>query len=103
MLTDIPLYVQQSCSVGAIEEVTFTQVTAKPYAYRDAVRFRNGQEMLLQELNTGQRVRVLQLSLVDAEPEPAPEESWIPARTAVDLIASRSFGVAHGARGRHHD
>lgn len=65
LLGDISEDVQTSCSVGASEEVTFTQLTATPNRYRDAVRFKNGREILLQHLNQGQRVRVLQLSLVE--------------------------------------
>jgi hypothetical protein len=54
--------------VGAreVEEVTFTQLTSDAFSYRDAVRFRNGSELVLQRLQEGQRVRVLNLSSVDA-------------------------------------
>lgn len=62
LLSDISEDVQSSCRVGGTEEVIFTQLTAKPYAYRDAIRFKNGREILLQGLNKGQRVTVLQLS-----------------------------------------
>jgi hypothetical protein len=65
LLSDIPEDVQNSFAVGASEEVTFTQLTATANAYRDAVRLTNGREILLQRLNKGQRVRVLQLSLVE--------------------------------------
>jgi hypothetical protein len=65
LLSDIPEDVQKSFALGASEEVTFTQLTAIPYAYRDAVRFANGREILLQRLKEGQRVTVLQLSLVE--------------------------------------
>ncbi len=65
LLSDIAEDVQNSLAVGASEEVTFTQLTATANAYRDAVRFANGHEILLQRLNEGQRVRVLQLSLVE--------------------------------------
>ena len=65
LLSDIPEDVQNSFAVGASEEVTFTQLTATANTYRDAVRFKNGREILLQRLNKGQRVRVLQLSLVE--------------------------------------
>ncbi len=63
LLNDIPKDVQESFTVGASEEVIFTQLTATANAYRDAVRFANGREILLQRLSIGQRVRVLQLSL----------------------------------------
>lgn len=65
MLLDVPERLQHDLAVGPIEEVTFVQLSATPYQYRDAVRFRNGREIRLQELSLGQRVRVLQLSLPD--------------------------------------
>ena len=65
LLSDIPEDAQNSFTVSAKEEVTFTQLTATANAYRDAVRFTNGREILLQRLNKGQRVRVLELSSVE--------------------------------------
>jgi hypothetical protein len=56
---------QQELSVCPVEEVTFTQISAAVNSYRDAVRFRNGREVRLQELREGQRVRVLDLSLAE--------------------------------------
>jgi hypothetical protein len=75
LLGDISEDVQKCFGVGATEEVTFTQLTATPNRYRDAVRFKNGREILLQRLNQGQRVRVLELSLVE---EPV-RSIWEPA------------------------
>lgn len=62
MLQDIPLRLRRDLGVDAIEEVTFSQRTAALHTYRDAIRFKNGPEILLQELREGQRVRVLDLS-----------------------------------------
>lgn len=73
-MQNIPDQLQRSLQVTANEEVTFTQITASPNMYRDAVRFHNGKEVRLQELRTGQRFRVLHLSLAD-ESEPALEET----------------------------
>ncbi|MGO9257888.1 MAG: hypothetical protein ACLQU1_16475 [Bryobacteraceae bacterium] len=64
-LQDIPMRLQHEFGVGPVENVTFTQISAAAHSYRDAVRFRNGREIRLQELREGQRVRVLDLS--DAE------------------------------------
>ena len=61
-LHDIPERLQLQLNVGTDEEVTFVQLSAEPFSYRDAVRFNNGKEMLLQKLETGQRVDVLCLS-----------------------------------------
>ncbi|MDQ2944989.1 MAG: hypothetical protein M3Y27_03450 [Acidobacteriota bacterium] len=44
------------------EEAVFTQITAAVNTFRDAVRFQNGVEVLLQRFAEGQRVRVLDLS-----------------------------------------
>ncbi len=73
MLQDIPAYLQLNLKVGPVEEVTFTQLTAAVNTHRDAVRFKNGRQICLQELRAGQRVRVLALSSAEAF-EPVREE-----------------------------
>jgi hypothetical protein len=69
LLRDIPEDLQSRFQVGASEEVTFVQLSANAYQYRDAVRFKNGQEILLQKLKCGQRVDVLCLSGTDSRKE----------------------------------
>ena len=69
LLRDIPKKVRQQCSVGTTEEVMFVQLSATPYQFRDAVRFNNGREIRLQELNEGLHVDVLSLSSGDTEQE----------------------------------
>jgi len=64
-LQDIPVRLQQDFSVGPVEDVTFTQISAMVNSYRDAVRFTNGREVRLQELREGQRVRVLDLTFAE--------------------------------------
>jgi len=64
-LEDIPARLQTEFSVGPVEEVTFTQISAAAHTYRDAVRFPNGCHVRLQELREGQRVRVLDLSMAE--------------------------------------
>lgn len=66
LLRDIPERLQVQVGVRGVEEVTFTQITSDAFSYRDAVHFRNGCELVLQRLQEGQRVRVLNLSSVDA-------------------------------------
>jgi hypothetical protein len=51
--------------VSSSEEVTFTQLTAAVNTYRDAVRFRNGYRLRLQDLAEGVRAQVLDLSLAE--------------------------------------
>ena len=66
ILVDVPERLQHDLKVGPIEEVTFVQLSATPYQFRDAVRFTNGREIRLQELSEGMRVRVLKMSLPEA-------------------------------------
>lgn len=65
VVLDIPEYLQRDICIRTTEEVTFTQITASTLQYRDAIRFRNGRQILLQRLQEGQRVRVLDLSLAN--------------------------------------
>lgn len=50
-----------------VEEAVFTQITAAVNTFRDAVRFQNGIEILLQKFAEGQRVRVLDLSSAEEQ------------------------------------
>lgn len=102
LLRDIPEHLQRAWGVGPVEEVTFTQRSATPYQYRDAVRFSNGHEALLQQLSEGQHVRVLRLSLSE-ELAPHPEfHDLAPHRARVDLLASRALASHEtGPRDRH--
>ena len=43
--------VRQACGVSAVEEVTMTRLEGGPY--KDAVRFSNGTELLIQRLDRG--------------------------------------------------
>ena len=81
-LRDIPQDVQLRFGVNATEEVTFVQQSADAYRYRDAVRFQNGREILLQKLLCGQEVEVLSLASSDF---PEKKHRWI------DEVYSRLF------------
>jgi hypothetical protein len=75
LLRDISEALQNEIGVRRTEEVTFTQVSATAFHFRDAVHFRNGYEINLQRLMEGQRVRVLSLSSEEAVP---PELEMLP-------------------------
>jgi hypothetical protein len=64
-LHDVPVRLQRELGVGPNELVVFTQISAAVNSYRDAVRFRNGREVRLQELREGQSVRVLDLTAAE--------------------------------------
>jgi hypothetical protein len=62
---------QVELSIGEVDEVTFVEQSAEAFRYRDAVRFSNGREILLQRLPYGVRVEVLSLDSA---------ENWKPQR-----------------------
>jgi hypothetical protein len=68
VVRDIPKSLQREMGVSATEEVVFVQTTAEVNAYRDAIRFPNCRQVLLQELREGQRVRVLSTGASELEP-----------------------------------
>jgi hypothetical protein len=70
LVRDMPEDVQRFCKAGPTEIATFTQLTAAANAHRDAIRLDNGTEILLQRLHEGQRVRVLRLTVSEAEDTP---------------------------------
>jgi hypothetical protein len=75
LLQGIPAHLQAQLKVSSTEEVTFIQRTADAFTHRDGVRFANGREILLQQLECGQQVKVLRLHWED---ETSPEDSGWP-------------------------
>lgn len=67
-MRDVPQEIQKELGVGADEDVTFVELSASAYRYRDGVRFANGREILLQYLDEGLRFDVLSLGAAEARP-----------------------------------
>jgi hypothetical protein len=53
---------QDARGLSAAEPVTFRQLSLEAQTYRDAIEFRNGVKLRLQDLEEGQRVEILTLS-----------------------------------------
>lgn len=71
ILRNIPLDLQGKWSTGEEEGVYFIQTSAEVNTYRDALLFRSGRRVLLQDLKEGMRVKVVSLgqeSVGDEEP-----------------------------------
>ncbi len=68
-LQNIPEDLQKELGVCGAEEVTFVELSASAYRYRDGVRFSNGREILLQYLDEGLRADVLSLAGTESAPE----------------------------------
>jgi hypothetical protein len=72
VLKSIPLDLRCKWGVGADESVFFVQTSAEVNIHRDALRFRTGRQVLLQELREGMRVTVVSLGDdFSGEPKPA--------------------------------
>jgi hypothetical protein len=58
---------QEYHSFNSVETVTFRQLSADAHNFRDAVEFKNGMKVRLQDLQDGQRVEVLTLTSENAD------------------------------------
>ena len=67
LLYGISPKLREAHGLGSAEAVTFRQLSAEAHTYRDAVEFRDGVRVRLQELEDGQRVEVLMLSSEKAD------------------------------------
>lgn len=65
LVQDVPERLQAKLGIGLRAEAIFFERTAEPYEYRDAVRFDNGRDILIQHLAAGQRVIVLSLTAAE--------------------------------------
>src|SRR5262249_15065260 len=54
----IPEDLQVKYALAEAEEAAFTQLTSEPFRYRDAFRFKNGAEVLIQIFNEETRVEI---------------------------------------------
>ena len=84
-MNHIPEVLRGKFALQAVEDVTFVQLSADAYRYRDGIRFRNGKQVLLQEITENVRFEVLSLasSQQGAEAEPL----RVPDPVLEDLIA----------------
>jgi len=80
VLLDVPVSLQKWMRVGPVEEVRFVQTSATENRHRDAVCFRNGETLRLQELTVGQRVEVVDLgNTYEEEPHSFGDRDDVPA------------------------
>ena len=70
-MSSVPENLRKGYDLRSVEEVTFVQLSADAYRYRDAIRFVNGRKETLQALSEGVPFEVLLLDM--SEPELQPE------------------------------
>jgi hypothetical protein len=68
LISQLPECARMGSGLFEFESVQFAQLSERSYAYRDALRFSDGETILLQKLPEGLRVKVMALS---PEGEPA--------------------------------
>jgi hypothetical protein len=78
LVHQVPKYVRAEFDIGSQEVVTFDELSANAYEYRDIIRFRNGRSVLLQDLPERVRFEVLSLASMQTEvvAERKPEAPW---------------------------
>lgn len=103
-LYGIPEVLQRSARVSAGEEVTFTQATISENRYRDAIRFSNGQQVLLQQIGTGVGVHVLAVGLGEpsAGDEMASSPDNVHNRLVPEIVHVPELLGAHARTRRSH-
>ena len=72
LMNHIPEWLKRAFALQAVEKVTFVQLSADAYRYRDGIQFWNGKQVLLQEIREGVRFRVLSLG-TETEPQRVPD------------------------------
>ncbi len=70
----VPVPTRRTLHTEQGEELTFTQVTASWNQFRDALRTRSGQEILLQTVGVGLQIRIVSLALAE---EVRPHEEFV--------------------------
>jgi hypothetical protein len=64
LVQDLPAHLQQTFGIGSVEEGTFVQLSQDACSHPDAIRFDNGQTILLQRLEEGQLLSMTALPQV---------------------------------------
>jgi len=77
VMTGISPAFQSTHGLFSTERVTFRQLTADEAAHRDAVEFRNGLKIRLQDLEDGQRMGVLSLSSEKANSQKERDHTFV--------------------------
>jgi hypothetical protein len=90
LLKDIPKSLQRELGIGELEEVKFVETSAEVNTYRDAVRFNNGRQLMLQALREGQRVTVLSLTPKEGEESSFSSEPLVNAPLAFRRTAGNA-------------
>jgi hypothetical protein len=77
LLSRIPESIRREFALNAVEEVTFVQLGADAFRYRDAIQFPNGRQLLLQSFREGVLFGVVATGPGEAESDKVPERRTV--------------------------
>jgi hypothetical protein len=80
LISEVPEKTRPGFELLELETVEFTQLSERSYAYRDALKFFDGETVLLQKLPEGLRVSVLALAPDEEVVEVEAPLSHVPAQ-----------------------
>jgi hypothetical protein len=69
LLRSVPENLQRKWNIAEEESAVFVQTSAEPHQYRDAIHFRHGPPVSLQNLRQGMRVQILSLGGASSDPD----------------------------------
>jgi hypothetical protein len=72
-MNHVPEMLRRRFALQAVEDVTFVQLSADAFGYRDGVQFRNGKQTLLQEISESVHFEVLSLASSPGRTEGEPQ------------------------------
>lgn len=68
-MSEVPERLRTWFALREVEEVTFVQLSADAFQYRDAIQFYNGYQMSIQNLREGLPFQVLRLDVDERSPD----------------------------------
>jgi hypothetical protein len=91
LMSQIPEPLKRKFALQSVECVTFVQLSADAYRHRDGIQFRNGKQMLLQDLSQPVYFDVVSLNSSTQEAAAEPRQvADVPTETPVaDMLLTR--------------
>ena len=84
-------------ALEVLQTVTFTQLTAEAFIYRDAIQFTDGRQVLLQAFPVGVLFEVLRTDPIESEAETVTKDvsrkSRTPSRSMAEIWRSPSWST----------
>jgi hypothetical protein len=83
LMNHVPERMRRDFNLNAVEEVTFVQLSAEAFQFRDAIRFGDGRQLLLQSFPSNVTFQVLRTTLHCEPGEEQTEQAAWPASVSM--------------------